>query len=748
MRPTTLRLLRLPRPPGSVASSVLPRRSYARWKTEADPDWKADPTNARKRSTLSKADYPPEVAAWIYDKKESTSALPGASENSGPKHKELQALEKACQEGSWAKAVELQRELAKDPSLDSPDLSRLSLQILQGLLAQGAENQDDVVTADEFFDRLREQERAESTHWAAMIYAAINGSTPNPKKALKLWELWSAANRKSLWIRENNSHRVVEAAYTAHVAAELMVSVQDNYLLAEHGDEATETDTVLRARDLLSDQELKKEFDPLPIPNPEVMEKVLNEQRLSPSFIRHVVTHAQRLKRGDKRINSPQFHGLVRIYCSARKRKRVLYEYESAKAQTEPMSERTYAVFISGFFLCHEWQLGMKVWQDMIKSGVRPTVLSWNALIVGAGYLGNLVALRETWAKMQRSGFVPDVVLWSSYIKAFFVCKDTQGALDAISGMEEAGVQWNSVTRTIIVDGLVRHNLPKEARHVLEVSLKQGMPPNVRVYNVFLRDCLDYGNYPHASFATRMQNAHKILDEMTLHNITPDEATYTTLIGGIARWGRNPKALEASIDAILRRMVEAGLAPSVVTYTTVINGLIEGADPASFENYLVAAEHMFRSMLATKKIAPNVQVFTAMIKGYMFAGRTKQATETYAMLQKMDISPDLPIFNTFIRGYSRVEDLDGMIYWHEKMLDYGYRPNKITYSYLFNGLAMIKTAEARRWTEKFLGDMIRDGFLVESPKLSTAIVKATGRPPDPRLLPSNASKMDEDEELE
>ncbi|BFZ63296.1 hypothetical protein YB2330_004418 [Saitoella coloradoensis] len=746
MRPTTLRLSRLPRPPGSVVSSVLPRRGYARWKTEADSDWKADPTSARKRSALSKANYPPEVAAWIYDKKELTSDLPGASENPGPKHKELQALEKACEEGSWAKAVELQQELAKDPSLESLDLSRLSLQILQGLLDQGAENNEDVITADEFFDRLREQERAESTHWAAMMYAAINGSTPNPKKALKLWELWSTTNRKSMWIRENDSHRVVEAAYTAHVAAELMVSMQDIHILPEHGDEASETDTALRSRDLLSDQELKKEFDPLPIPSPEVLEKVLNEQRLPPSFIRHVVTHAQRLKRGDKRINSPQFHGLVRIYCKVRKPKRLLYEYESAKAQAEPMSERTYAVFMSGFFLCHEWQLGMKVWQDMIKSGVRPTVLSWNALIVGAGYLGNRVVLRETWAKMQRSGFVPNVVLWSSYIKAFFTCKDTQGALDAINAMEEAGVQWNSVTRTIIVDGLVRQGLPEEARHVLDVSLKQGMPPNVRVYNVLLRDVLDYGNYPGASSASRMQKAHKILDEMTLHNITPDEATYTTLIGGLARWGRDPKVLQASIDAILKRMVEAGLDPSAVTYTTVINGLIEGADPASFENYLVAAEHMFRSMLANKKIAPNVQVFTAMIKGYMFAGRTKEATETYALLQKMDISPDLPIFNTFIRGYSRVEDLDGMIYWHEKMLDYGYKPDKITYSYLFNGLAVINTAEARRWTEKFLGDMIRDGFLVDSFRLRSAIIKATGRPPDPILLPPKTLTMDEDED--
>ena len=59
-----------------------------------------------------------------------------------------------------------------------------------------------------------------------------------------------------------------------------------------------------------------------------------------------------------------------------------------------------------------------------------------------------------------------------------------------------------------------------------------------------------------------------MLNYMEQQGVQPDIQTYTSVADAIARSGRNPEQAEA----ILERMMEAGIPPSVVTYSAIING--------------------------------------------------------------------------------------------------------------------------------------------------------------------------------
>ena len=59
-----------------------------------------------------------------------------------------------------------------------------------------------------------------------------------------------------------------------------------------------------------------------------------------------------------------------------------------------------------------------------------------------------------------------------------------------------------------------------------------------------------------------------ILAAMEQKEVQPDAQTYTSAIDAIAQSGQNPQQAEA----MLGRMVEAGVHPNVISYSAVING--------------------------------------------------------------------------------------------------------------------------------------------------------------------------------
>ncbi|KAF0928844.1 hypothetical protein E2562_010702 [Oryza meyeriana var. granulata] len=169
---------------------------------------------------------------------------------------------------------------------------------------------------------------------------------------------------------------------------------------------------------------------------------------------------------------------------------------------------------------------------------------------------------------------------------------------------------------------------------VHQKMIAEGHSPDVLTYNVVMRAKYMLG---------KLDQFHKLLDEMGKNGLAPDLYTYNLLLhvlDGLSRAG-NLEACKYFFD----EMIKKGCQPDVVCYTVMITGYVAAGE---FDE----AQKFFDDMLLRGQL-PNVYTYNSMICGLCIVGKFDKAC---SLLKDMDLRGCTPNFTVYSTLVSRLRN--------------------------------------------------------------------------------------------
>lgn len=199
---------------------------------------------------------------------------------------------------------------------------------------------------------------------------------------------------------------------------------------------------------------------------------------------------------------------------------------------------------------------------------------------------------------------------------------------------------------------------------VYQQMLLEGYDPDVLTYNVVLCAKFRLG---------KLDQFHRLLDEMRDKGTTPDLHTYNLLLHVLGKGDKPLAAVE-----LLNYMTDVGCHPSVLHFTNLIDGLSRAGN-------LDACKYFFDEMIK-KGCEPDVVCYTVMITGYTVAFEFEKAQELFVQMQQRGQLPNVFTYNSMIRGLCLAGRFDDACAMLKDMENKGCKPNFSVYSTLVSRL--------------------------------------------------------------
>jgi len=154
---------------------------------------------------------------------------------------------------------------------------------------------------------------------------------------------------------------------------------------------------------------------------------------------------------------------------------------------------------------------------------------------------------------MSDYGVVPDIVSWSTLIKAHAMAGNLEEAFTLLHQMREAGVSPTVRTLNPLIDRCAREERKDMVGRALALMREWDVPKDVVTYNSLLAASIAQGESEHV--------IDHIFQELRAEGLKPNVVTYNILIDQMGRKGDHDGAL-----AMLEKMEASGIAPNAQTY--------------------------------------------------------------------------------------------------------------------------------------------------------------------------------------
>jgi pentatricopeptide repeat protein len=327
------------------------------------------------------------------------------------------------------------------------------------------------------------------------------------------------------------------------------------------------------------------------------------------------------------------------------------------------------------------------LWREANLKGTVKDVRSYMIYIEGLGKAGHLDELQKIWNEL-----VNDKKLQE----------------------EQADGIWppiNAFNYMLSSALLVRKTGPPFALEMFEQACRPGstIPVNIITINTILR------HHARMSDVPAMTTLFSLASQRQLK---PDVITYTTLVQGLLRAGKDDMA-----RAVLDRMTQQGLEPNERLCSMLIADLAKGGSQAGLRR----AEEMMAQM-RRKNMRITVQAWTSLISGYFRGGWEKDAWGAVDRMDRYGVKMNRVGYNIMLHEGDSSQDNSQGGSWPLKvfgrMLKAGVVPNDDTYLILLGPMVA-----KRRWEEAdvVLKEMDRFKYKPTRGALSTLIRRARAR---------------------
>ncbi|KAJ6441655.1 glutathione S-transferase [Purpureocillium lavendulum] len=241
----------------------------------------------------------------------------------------------------------------------------------------------------------------------------------------------------------------------------------------------------------------------------------------------------------------------------------------------------------------------------MRETGVQPTVKTYTAMMHGWKMCKDGGKIAALWDKLVESGMRLDAIIWTERISGLIESGRPQAGIQALAEMmalwkqalAKKGGDSDAAAATMAIrpnievvnaafKGLVRLDL-KAANEVLAWAGREGIEPNIRTYNILLRESFR-GN------ASPDDDVQSLLRAMKRQGIEPDAATFTIILEEVLGVMDNTSAAEQvhAVQQVFADIEAAGLRANLETYGKMLYAVASLANGGADEAIAAVQEHM------------------------------------------------------------------------------------------------------------------------------------------------------------
>lgn len=208
------------------------------------------------------------------------------------------------------------------------------------------------------------------------------------------------------------------------------------------------------------------------------------------------------------------------------------------------------------------------VLEFMADHQITPTVKTYTAMMHGWKICKDVERIEGLWLRLSDSPITLDVVIWTERISALIEAGKPQSGIAALAEMLQLWKEdpEKAVKPTIeVVNAAVKGLLPIDANaahDILSWASKEGIVPNIRTYNILLRE----------TFRENPEKVPDVLKAMKAQGITPDSATFTIILEEDLSSMKDATGQEQvdAIEHVFADIQNAGLRPNLETYAKML----------------------------------------------------------------------------------------------------------------------------------------------------------------------------------
>ncbi|KAK8944336.1 hypothetical protein KSP39_PZI008080 [Platanthera zijinensis] len=322
-------------------------------------------------------------------------------------------------------------------------------------------------------------------------------------------------------------------------------------------------------------------------------------------------------------------HLVLRAFLGAAMVSEALEALSEIRRHGKTPSLSVHAILFRLLFRTGESSKAWKLFREMILLGPRPSVQTFNAMILGSCLKGRVAAGEGLIWLIPKFKLSPDACSFNTVMKAYCVLGRATHAFKLFDEMLDSGHTPTIVTYNILINVLCRQGRMKEARRWFDVVPESGHEPNTITYNVLLDGYMKAG---------QIDNANSIYEEMLKKGFLPDFYTFNILISGHNKFHRNWEGL---VQNLFRDAVNDEVRTQMLISNFCWNGQME------YARFLMLG-------YADRGFLPKVSDFNSIITGYSKAGLEEEAINMYRiMVDDFGLVPSSSTWQYLLLGLCR-----------------------------------------------------------------------------------------------
>lgn len=227
---------------------------------------------------------------------------------------------------------------------------------------------------------------------------------------------------------------------------------------------------------------------------------------------------------------------------------------EQARCTFDRMPQRdvaSWSAMIAGYVNNGSWRCGLKVFQEMMVSGLRPDQVTVTPILSSCANMGSagLLLGKSIHSIIVKNRWEMNVEIGTVVVNMYARCGFLKYALHIFGIMKE----HNVITWTSLICGSARHGHSEEALVLFEIMQQMGIKPNEMTFTGILSACAQTG---------LVEDGKKYFKLIQTYGIKPTIQHYGCIVDLLGKAGLLEEAYET--------MQSMGLEPNVIVWSSFL----------------------------------------------------------------------------------------------------------------------------------------------------------------------------------
>ncbi|KAK2647002.1 hypothetical protein Ddye_022197 [Dipteronia dyeriana] len=269
------------------------------------------------------------------------------------------------------------------------------------------------------------------------------------------------------------------------------------------------------------------------------------------------------------------FNTLLNVLLKCGKFDKMKKTFENMEKHTGP-DACSYNILINGCVMSGRFEFAWNVFDEMLKRGLNPTVVTFGTLVYGLcsnSRLEEALKLKEDMTRVYNVR--PNGHIYSSLIKGLCKVGELNSAIGLKQEMVRDKVELESGIYSTLISAMLKVGRKEEVSGIFEEMRENGCNPDTVTYNAMINGLCNENDF---------EGAFGMFDLMRERGCTPDVVSYNVILGGLCKDGKWREAKDLFED-----MPRQGCIPDVVSYRIIFDGL---CDVMQFEDAALILDEM------------------------------------------------------------------------------------------------------------------------------------------------------------